>query len=94
MTTEALPEVVRAVGGRCEVLMDGGIRRGTDVLKALALGARAVLVGRPVFWGLAAGGAQGVSHLLSLLREELERAMALARASSLKDVNSSLVYWR
>ena len=89
---EALPEVVRAVAGRCEVLMDGGVRRGTDVLKALALGARAVLVGRPVFWGLAAAGEQGVHHLLSLLREELELAMALAGRPSVKDIDASLVY--
>jgi len=89
---EALPEVVRAVGDRCEVLMDGGIRRGTDVLKALALGARAVLVGRPVFWGLAAEGEQGVSHLLSLLREELELAMALAGRPTLADIDPSLIF--
>jgi 4-hydroxymandelate oxidase len=89
---EALPEVVRAVGGRCDVLMDGGIRRGTDVLKALALGARAVLVGRPVFWGLAAAGEQGVRHLLSLLREELELAMALAGRPTLRDIDATLVH--
>lgn len=89
---EALPEVVRAVGGRCEVLMDGGIRRGTDVLKALALGARAVLVGRPVFWGLSVAGEQGVRDLLTLLREELDLAMALAGRPSLKDIDASLVY--
>src|SRR5437660_4744263 len=57
---EALPEIVEAVAGRCEVYMDGGIRRGTDILKALALGARAVLVGRPILWGLAVDGASGV----------------------------------
>ncbi len=89
---DALPEVVRAVQGRCEVLMDGGIRRGTDVLKALALGARAVLVGRPVFWGLATAGEQGVSHLLSLLREELALAMAVAGRPTLGDIDSSLVF--
>lgn len=60
---EALPEIVDAVAGRCEVYLDGGIRRGTGILKALALGARAVLVGRPVLWGLAADGAQGVQHV-------------------------------
>ena len=60
-TIEALPEVVEAVGGRCEVYLDGGVRRGTDVLKALALGARGVFVGRPVLWGLAVDGAAGVS---------------------------------
>jgi 4-hydroxymandelate oxidase len=74
---DALPEVVDAVGGRVEILMDGGIRRGTDVAIALALGARAVLVGRPVVWGLAARGAEGVQHVLELLRDELALALAL-----------------
>jgi isopentenyl diphosphate isomerase/L-lactate dehydrogenase-like FMN-dependent dehydrogenase len=69
---DALPDVVAAVGERVEVLMDGGIRRGTDALKALALGARAVLVGRPVVWGLAVGGEAGVAEVLELLRAELE----------------------
>jgi 4-hydroxymandelate oxidase len=74
---DALPEVVEAVAGRVPVLMDGGIRRGTDVLKALALGAQAVLVGRPLLYGLAAGGEAGVRHVLELLRDELSRALAL-----------------
>lgn len=74
---DALPEVVEAVGDRVEVLLDGGIRRGTDVAIALALGARAVLVGRPVVWGLAARGADGVQHVLELLRDELALALAL-----------------
>jgi isopentenyl diphosphate isomerase/L-lactate dehydrogenase-like FMN-dependent dehydrogenase len=74
---DALPEVAEAVGDRVEVLMDGGIRRGTDVAIALALGARAVLVGRPVIWGLAARGAGGVQHVLELLRDELVIALAL-----------------
>jgi 4-hydroxymandelate oxidase len=89
---EALPEVVQAVRGRCEVLVDGGIRRGTDALKALALGARAVLVGRPVLWGLAAAGQEGVSHVLSLLREELELALALAGCPSLFHLGPSLLH--
>lgn len=63
---EALPEIVEAVAGRCEVYVDGGIRRGTDVFKALALGARSVLVGRPVLWGLAVDGTQGVRHVLEI----------------------------
>ncbi len=88
---EALPEVVEAVGGRCEVYLDGGIRRGTDILKALALGARAVLVGRPILWGLAANGTEGVSHVLELLRTELELAMALAGRPTLASVDRSLV---
>jgi len=74
---DALPEVVDAVSGRCLVLMDGGVRRGTDVVTALALGARAVLVGRPVLWALAVGGEEGVQRLLELLRAEVELALQL-----------------
>jgi isopentenyl diphosphate isomerase/L-lactate dehydrogenase-like FMN-dependent dehydrogenase len=79
---EALPEVVEAVGDRVEVLMDGGIRRGTEVAIALALGAKAVLVGRPVIWGLAVRGEEGVQHVLELLRDELAVALALLGCSS------------
>jgi 4-hydroxymandelate oxidase len=79
---DALPEVVDAVGGRAEILMDGGIRRGTDVAIALALGARAVLAGRAVVWGLAARGSDGVKHVLELLRDELLVALALLGSSS------------
>ena len=74
---DALPEVVEAVGDRVEVLVDGGIRRGADVAIALALGAKAVLIGRPVIWGLAARGADGVQHVFELLRDELLLALAL-----------------
>jgi len=74
---DALPEVVDAVGGRATVLLDGGVRRGADVIKALGLGAEAVLLGRPVFWALAARGEAGVADLLAVLREELELALAL-----------------
>ena len=88
---EALPEIVQAVAGRCEVYFDGGIRRGTDILKALALGARAVLIGRPVLWGLAANGAEGAYHVLEILRSELERAMALAGRPTLSSIDQSLV---
>jgi 4-hydroxymandelate oxidase len=88
---EALPEVVEAVAGRCEVYLDGGVRRGTDVLKALALGARAVFVGRPVLWGLAVAGADGAQHVLELLRGELEQAMALAGRPTLASIDASLV---
>ncbi|HZN73604.1 MAG TPA: alpha-hydroxy acid oxidase [Micromonosporaceae bacterium] len=88
---EALPEVVAAVAGRCEVYCDGGVRRGTDVLKALALGARAVLVGRPTIWGLAVAGADGVAHVLDLLRTELLLAMALSGRTSVAEVDRSLV---
>jgi isopentenyl diphosphate isomerase/L-lactate dehydrogenase-like FMN-dependent dehydrogenase len=91
-TIEALPEVVDAVAGRCEVYLDGGIRRGTDVLKALALGARAVLVGRPILWGLAADGAAGAQHVLELLRAELELAMALSGRPTLASIGRSLVH--
>ena len=89
---EALPEVVEAAAGRCEVYMDGGIRRGTDVLKALALGARAVLLGRPVLWGLAANGEAGVRHVLAMLRDELELAMALSGRPTLASIDRSLVH--
>jgi 4-hydroxymandelate oxidase len=88
---EALPEVVAAVAGRCEVYCDGGIRRGTDVLKALALGARAVLVGRPTIWGLAVGGADGVHNVLTLLHDELRLAMGLAGRLTVASVDRSLV---
>ena len=87
----ALPEVVEAVAGRAEVYVDGGIRRGTDVLKALALGARAVMVGRPVLWGLAVGGEAGVGAVLELLRQEVDLAMALAGARSISEVTRDLV---
>ena len=88
---EALPEVVEAVAGHCEIYLDGGIRRGTDILKALALGARAVLVGRPILWGLAVNGREGVSHVLELLHTELELAMALAGRPTLDSIDRSLV---
>ena len=88
---DALPEIVEAVAGRCEVYLDGGIRRGTDVLKALALGARAVMVGRPIFWGLAVNGAEGVHHVLEILRAELELAMILSGHFSLDTIDRSLV---
>jgi isopentenyl diphosphate isomerase/L-lactate dehydrogenase-like FMN-dependent dehydrogenase len=79
---DALPEVLEAVGDRCEVLVDGGVRRGTDVVKALALGARAVLVGRAVLWGLAHDGQAGVERVLALLRAETELALPLAGCTS------------
>ena len=88
---DALPEIVEAVTGRCEVYLDGGIRRGTDILKALALGARAVLVGRPILWGLAANGAQGVFQVLEILRKELELSMALAGHPTLDSIDRTLL---
>lgn len=90
-TLDALPEVVDAVAGRCDVMMDGGVRWGTDILKALALGARAVLVGRPILWGLAVGGERGASGVLEVLRCELDRAMALAGTSDVRSVPRDLV---
>ena len=90
-TLDVLPEIVEAVGGRAEVYLDGGVRRGTDVLKALGLGARAVLVGRPVLWGLATGGEEGVREVLSMLKAELELAMTLAGRRTVADIDRSLV---
>src|SRR5207245_390550 len=88
---DALPDVVAAVRGRIEVYLEGGIRRGTDVLKALALGAKAVLVGRPILWGLALGGADGVRAVLDQLHTELDTAMALAGRANVKGIDASLV---
>ena len=88
---EALPEIVEVVNQRCEVYMDGGIRRGTDILKALALGARAVLVGRPILWGLAVEGKEGAQQVLEILRAELELAMALAGRPTITSIDQSLV---
>lgn len=90
-TIEALPEVVAAVGETVEVLVDGGIRRGTDILKALALGAKAVLVGRPLLWGLAADKEAGGRHVLELLRDELDVAMALSGCATIQDIDPDLV---
>jgi 4-hydroxymandelate oxidase len=90
-TARALPEVVEAVAGRGEVYVDGGIRRGVDVLRALALGARAVMIGRPVLWGLACGGAAGVGAVLGSLEEQLREAAALAGAATVAEITSDLV---
>jgi 4-hydroxymandelate oxidase len=88
---DALPAVVDVVAGRAEVLVDGGIRRGTDVVKALALGARAVLIGRPIHWGLAVGGEDGVRHVLELLRAEIALDLMLCGLASPDDVDGSLL---
>jgi isopentenyl diphosphate isomerase/L-lactate dehydrogenase-like FMN-dependent dehydrogenase len=90
-TIEALPEVVEGAAGKIPVLLDGGIRRGTDVLKALALGAKAVLIGRPYCYGLAAFGAPGVERVLQILRSELVNNMGLCGVGSLKEIDRSLV---
>ncbi len=89
----ALPRIVAEVGATVEVLMDGGVRRGTDVLKALALGARAVLIGRAYLWGLAVAGESGVRRVLALLRHELELAMALAGRPTIASVDRSLLHF-
>lgn len=91
-TARVLPRIVAAAAGACPVLVDGGIRRGTDVLKAMALGAQAVLVGRPYVFGLANAGALGVAHVLRLLRDELEIAMALSGCATLEQATPSLLF--
>jgi isopentenyl diphosphate isomerase/L-lactate dehydrogenase-like FMN-dependent dehydrogenase len=88
---DALPEVVEAVGGRAEVFLDGGVRRGSDVVLALALGARAVFVGRPAFYGLAFGGERGVRQVLEILRDETENALALLGCRSPAEVTGAHV---
>jgi isopentenyl diphosphate isomerase/L-lactate dehydrogenase-like FMN-dependent dehydrogenase len=97
-TLRVLPEVVAAVGGRIEVLLDGGVRRGGDVVKALCLGARAVLVGRAYAYGLAAGGRQGVAKAIEILRADLERTLRLLGCPSVADLDASYAdvpwHWR
>ena len=90
-TSEALPYVVDAVADRCEVYVDGGIRRGSDVLKAIALGARAILVGRPILWGLCVGGEAGAVRVLEVLRQEFDEAMLLCGCTRLSDIDRSLL---
>jgi isopentenyl diphosphate isomerase/L-lactate dehydrogenase-like FMN-dependent dehydrogenase len=89
-TIEALPSIVDAVGNDVEVLLDSGIRRGTDILAALALGARGVLIGRPYLYGLSAAGGPGVRHVLELLAEELRIAMGLCDVTSVRTVPASV----
>jgi 4-hydroxymandelate oxidase len=90
-TLDALPAVASVAAGKAELLVDGGLRRGTDVIKALALGARAVLLGRPIFWGLAVAGESGVERVLQLIRAELELDFRLSGCATVDDVNRSLV---
>jgi 4-hydroxymandelate oxidase len=90
-TAEVLPRIVDALDGRGEVLVDGGVRRGTDVVKALAFGARAVLVGRPILWGLAIDGQAGVERVLEMLETELDNAMALCGTPTVADITRDLV---
>jgi len=90
-TIEILPQIAEAVGGRAPILIDGGFRRGTDILKALALGAKAVLIGRPILWGLAAYGADGVRVVLEMLQSELALAMGLCGKPNLAALDRALV---
>jgi len=90
-TLDALPAIVDNVAGRVPVLVDGGVRRGTDIIKALGLGAAAVLIGRPYMYGLAVAGAQGVADVVRILRTELEMAMALCGRARLADLDRSIV---
>ncbi|KAM9061886.1 2-Hydroxyacid oxidase 1 [Sarcophilus harrisii] len=90
-TIDVLPEIIEAVEGKVEVFLDGGVRKGTDVLKALALGAKAVFVGRPIIWGLAYQGEKGVKEVLEMLKEEFRLAMALTGCRNVKDIDKTLV---
>ena len=90
-TIEVLPEVVQAVDGKIEVYLDGGIRRGSDVFKALALGARAVLIGRPIFWGLAVDGEAGAGAVLEMLRDELEATMGMCGRPDISSIDPSVI---
>lgn len=90
-TVEALPGIVAAVNGRFPIFLDGGIRRGTDVIKAIALGAQGVAVGRPILWGLTYNGQQGVERVLDILRFEIDLAMGLCGASTLAEIDRSLI---
>ncbi len=91
-TIEALPAIVEAVGGRIPVLLDGGIRRGSDVVKALALGARACLIGRPQLWGLAVAGEAGVAQVLEIYRREIDRVMGLCGIASIAGIGPDLIF--
>ena len=88
---DALPAIAEAVGGRIPVLLDGGLRRGTDVLKAIALGASACLIGRPQLFGLAVAGEAGVARVLDILRRELDRAMGLLGAAKIADIGPGYI---
>ncbi|MQF68956.1 alpha-hydroxy-acid oxidizing protein [SAR202 cluster bacterium AD-804-J14_MRT_500m] len=90
-TIEVLPEIADAVDQRLEIYLDGGIRRGTDIFKAIALGARAVLIGRPIFWGLAVGGEAGVTKVLNILRDELDSTMAFCGTPDTDSINRSYI---
>ena len=91
---EVLPEIVDTVGSQMEIMFDSGIRTGMDVVRALALGARACLIGRPWVWGLAAGGERGVARVLEIFREELDRALALVGRPRAQDVDATILHSR
>ena len=91
-TIDALPRIAAKVAGRVPLIVDGGVRRGTDIIKAIALGAQAVMIGRPVLFGLTVGGAEGVRKVIDTLRLELEMAMALSGRRSLAEIDSSLIW--
>jgi L-lactate dehydrogenase (cytochrome)/(S)-mandelate dehydrogenase len=93
-TIDALPAVVDAVEGRIPVLLDGGVRRGSDVVKALALGATACVIARPQLWGLAIGGEAGVAHVLDIYRREIDRVMGLCGVSNLAGIGRDLIFRR
>ena len=93
-TIDVLPAVAAAVAGAVPILLDGGVRRGTDIAKAIALGASAVLLGQPVLHALAVGGMPGVVHMLTLLQTELEAAMALLGRPTLRDIDASTLMGR
>ncbi|OTF75881.1 hypothetical protein BLA29_004702, partial [Euroglyphus maynei] len=93
-TIDVLPEIINVVRGRCEVYIDGGIRRGTDIFKALALGARAVFIGRPMVYGLAFNGVDGARKVLQILRNEFDKTMALSGCSRLEQINQSMLITR
>uniref|UniRef100_A0A1B6E4M7 (S)-2-hydroxy-acid oxidase n=1 Tax=Clastoptera arizonana TaxID=38151 RepID=A0A1B6E4M7_9HEMI len=88
---QALPEIVKVVAGRCEVYLDGGVRNGTDIFKAIALGAKMVFVGRPALWGLAHSGEEGVKNVLNILKEEFNSCLGLAGCSSVDDIKKEMV---
>jgi isopentenyl diphosphate isomerase/L-lactate dehydrogenase-like FMN-dependent dehydrogenase len=93
-TIDALPPIVEAVDGKIEVHIDGGIRRGTDVFKAIALGAKAVAVGRPIIWGLAVNGQDGAKHVLDLLRKDFELTMKLCGCQKIQDISDDMIFNR
>jgi isopentenyl diphosphate isomerase/L-lactate dehydrogenase-like FMN-dependent dehydrogenase len=90
-TIDVLPEIVEAVDGRAEIMIDGGFRRGTDVIKGLALGAKVIDMGRTMLWGLTVGGAAGVARTLQILREELETSLGLCGQTSVRGLKPELI---